>query len=113
MIEQATNAGSQGDAVAAAPDSALTPKASRWRDVVRLLRPHQWVKNVLLFLPLLLAHKVGDWPRWRDVLTGFLSFSLAASSVYVVNDWRDVEADRRHHRKRDRPFASGRLPLAW
>jgi 4-hydroxybenzoate polyprenyltransferase len=77
-----------------------------------LLRPHQWAKNFLVFLPLLLSHQVRDVHRWASVLTAFAAFCLAASSVYVFNDWRDVEQDRRHPTKRRRPLASGRLPLA-
>ena len=93
-----------------ARDPAASPR--RWA-VLALLRPHQWAKNFLVFLPLLLSHQVRDVHRWAGVLTAFVAFCLAASSVYVFNDWRDVEQDRRHPTKRGRPLASGRLPLAY
>lgn len=77
--------------------------------VVRACRPHQWAKNVLLFLPILAAHRAGDREALLRVGLAFVSFSLVASSVYVLNDVLDVEADRQHPRKRHRPFASGAL----
>ena len=74
----------------------------------KAIRIHQWAKNVLIFLPLLLAHT-----RNAGVLAGaalaFLSFGLCASATYIVNDLLDLDADRQHPRKRRRPFASGDL----
>lgn len=83
-------------------------KALEW---VMALRAHQWVKNLLIFLPLLLAHQIAKPALLSDALIAFLAFSLCASSVYVLNDLLDLEADRQHPRKRLRPFASGRLDL--
>jgi 4-hydroxybenzoate polyprenyltransferase len=77
--------------------------------VVRALRVEQWVKNLLLFLPLLMAPEVGRLSLYDNALLAFLSFSLSASAVYVLNDLVDLEADRRHARKRHRPFAAGEL----
>jgi 4-hydroxybenzoate polyprenyltransferase len=77
--------------------------------LIRVLRIHQWPKNLLLFLPILAAHLAGDRSAVLKVGLGFLSFSLVASSVYVLNDVLDVENDRMHPRKRLRPFASGAL----
>src|SRR4051794_12394852 len=91
MTEQATNRGSETDGAGSVSAGTATAalespaRGVRIRDVLALLRPHQWVKNVLLFLPLMLAHKLGDWHRWRDLLIAFVAFCLAASSVYVVN----------------------------
>ncbi len=79
-----------------------------WR---RALRVHQWVKNILLFVPLFAAHQMTNTALWGSVLLGFLAFSLCASSVYIVNDLLDLESDRAHPRKRMRPFASGALPV--
>jgi 4-hydroxybenzoate polyprenyltransferase len=79
--------------------------------LLRVLRLHQWSKNLLLFLPLLAAHRAGDRAGLARVALAFLSFGLVASSVYVLNDVLDVESDRRHPRKRKRPFASGALGL--
>jgi 4-hydroxybenzoate polyprenyltransferase len=79
--------------------------------LLRALRPHQWVKNVLLLLPLLAAHEFG-LTALIPVLWGIAAFSAAASSIYVVNDLLDLEADRLHPTKRRRPFASGAVPIA-
>jgi len=84
------------------------------RDPVTLmllaLRPHQWVKNLLLLVPLALAHQILDpLPLVRAIL-GTLTFCLVASAGYLVNDLLDSEADRHDPEKRRRPFASGRLP---
>jgi len=76
--------------------------------VLRALRPHQWAKNLLIFLPLLLAHVIAV-NRLLDALLAFCCFSLTASSAYIVNDLLDIEDDRRHAQKRQRPFATGDL----
>jgi 4-hydroxybenzoate polyprenyltransferase len=77
--------------------------------LVRALRPHQWVKNLLVFVPILLDHRLKE----PEVLTrgamAFVAFCLAASGAYVLNDILDLEADRGHPIKRNRPFASGAL----
>ena len=78
---------------------------------LRALRPHQWLKNLLLFVPLLTAHQWANHTAVGHLLLAFLAFSLAASSVYVLNDLLDLSADRLHLRKRTRPFAAGELPL--
>ncbi len=88
------------------------PECSKLTAVLRALRPHQWVKNLLLFLPLVAAHKVGDVPSLVAAMLAFVAFGLTASAVYLLNDLSDLPADRRHPRKRRRPFASGDLPLA-
>jgi 4-hydroxybenzoate polyprenyltransferase len=79
---------------------------------LRAIRLHQWAKNTLIFLPVLLAHVHAPGPVVA-VCLAFLSFGLAASATYIVNDLLDLEADRHHPRKRRRPFASGDLsPIA-
>ncbi len=75
------------------------------------LRIHQWLKNTLVFVPMLGAHEIASWRIWADGTLAFISFSLCASSVYVLNDLLDLPSDRLHPRKCDRPFASGTLPL--
>ncbi|HVO49235.1 MAG TPA: UbiA family prenyltransferase [Steroidobacteraceae bacterium] len=80
--------------------------------VWRALRPHQWSKNVLVFVPLLAAHRATDMLVWLAGLRGFVAFCLCASAVYVVNDLLDLEADRAHPRKCRRPFAAGELSIA-
>ena len=74
------------------------------------LRPHQWLKNLLVFLPMLAAHRLDAETLLQSGLA-FAAFCLVASSVYVLNDLIDLSADRTHPRKRRRPFASGSLPI--
>jgi 4-hydroxybenzoate polyprenyltransferase len=81
--------------------------------VLKEMRVHQWVKNVLIFLPLLSAHRFSDTAAVLAACIAFASFSLCASSVYLLNDMLDLDADRRHERKRSRPFAAGNLPLSF
>ncbi len=80
------------------------------RDLFRALRPHQWVKNVLLLLPVVAAHTFA-LPTLALVLLGILAFSAAASTIYIVNDLLDLEADRLHPQKKYRPFARGAVPI--
>ena len=79
---------------------------------VRGLRLHQWLKNLLLLLPLLGAHRWGDFAAWTSVLEAFVAFGCCASGVYLVNDLVDLENDRQHERKRLRPMASGKISVA-
>lgn len=79
--------------------------------VLKAIRMHQWTKNFLVFVPLLAAHKLGDLHLALQAMLAFISFSLCASSIYVLNDLLDLESDRCHVRKKHRPFASGALPL--
>ena len=79
------------------------------RALIKAIRPQQWAKNVLVFVPMLAGHGWLDPTAWRGAMLAFLALSATASSVYLVNDAADIDADRRHHRKRNRPFASGRL----
>ncbi len=81
-----------------------------WRDLKRALRPHQWVKNSLLILPMIAAHDFTLSTLWL-VLAGIVAFSAAASSIYIVNDLLDLEADRLHPTKCRRPFATGAVPI--
>lgn len=82
------------------------------RASIKALRPHQWSKNALLLLPMILAPEFPNGPTIRRGLLALLAFSLSASAGYVLNDVLDVSADRLHPTKRHRPFASGALPLA-
>jgi len=78
---------------------------------LRALRVHQWLKNLLLFVPLLTAFSFLDVGKLGITALAFLAFSLAASATYIVNDLWDLENDRSHPRKRLRPFASARIPI--
>jgi 4-hydroxybenzoate polyprenyltransferase len=80
--------------------------------ILRALRPHQWAKNVLVLVPLFTAHRLGELDALASNVAALVAFSLCASSVYVLNDMLDLEADRAHPRKSKRPFASGDLSLA-
>jgi 4-hydroxybenzoate polyprenyltransferase len=79
----------------------------------RALRPHQWLKNLLLFVPLLAAHQWASLEGWLKLGQFFVAFSLTASSVYLLNDLADLDSDRRHSLKKNRPMAAGNLPLIW
>ena len=82
------------------------------RAAIRALRPHQWAKNSLVLVPLLAAHLVSDLQAVLAALLAVAAFCLCASSVYILNDLLDLEADRAHPRKSQRPFASGELSIA-
>jgi len=84
---------------------------SRLRVFLKAIRVHQWVKNILIFVPLLTAHKLAEPALLVNAFYAFIAFSLCSSSVYLLNDLLDLEADRLHPTKRQRPFASGDLPL--
>ncbi len=80
--------------------------------VLRSLRVHQWVKNALVFVPLILGGLLLEADAWGYALLGFIALCLAASATYVVNDLRDLHNDRKHWSKSKRPIASGELPVA-
>ena len=109
--------GTSEAAVSMQRDKALDHVASpvTLGTIRRALRVEQWVKNLLVFLPLVMGREVGEPRLYDDALLAFFAFSLCASAVYVLNDLVDLEADRRHETKRHRPFAAGELsaPLGW
>jgi 4-hydroxybenzoate polyprenyltransferase len=86
-------------------------KSDTFGQFVKAIRVHQWVKNLLIFAPIIAAHQVSDTSRLLKATLAFAAFSLCASAVYLLNDLVDLEADRQHPRKCRRPFASGSLPL--
>lgn len=83
----------------------------QWGDLFKAFRPHQWVKNILLVLPMLAAHEL-SMATLMLVILGMASFSAAASCIYQVNDLLDLEADRLHVKKCNRPYASGAVPIS-
>lgn len=89
---------------------APSSQVSKSRAVLAAMRPHQWLKNLLIFLPLIAAHN-GEPTAWLLGVAGFVCFSLVASAVYIANDLCDLAADRAHPRKKNRPFASGALAI--
>ena len=98
------------DLTAAGKQVATYAGGWKMRDLIRALRPHQWVKNILLVLPMIAAHDFA-FPTLIMVLLGMVAFSAAASAIYIVNDLLDLEADRLHQKKRHRPFAAGEVPI--
>jgi 4-hydroxybenzoate polyprenyltransferase len=82
-----------------------------WGSLWRSLRPEHWIKNFLVFVPIVMAHELHDATRLMRVLIVFVSFSLCASGVYLLNDLFDLEADRLHPKKKLRPLPSGKLPV--
>ncbi len=80
-------------------------------DYLKALRLQQWSKNVLVFVPLLGAHRMGELDLLAQAIIAFLAFGLCASSVYLLNDLLDLPADRMHPNKRNRPFAAGTVPI--
>jgi len=88
------------------------PEAN-WVSYLKALRPFQWLKNFLLFVPLLAAHQIFAGKLWAKDWLAFFAFACCASSGYLFNDLLDLPADRHHPQKRLRPFASGDLPLTY
>ncbi|MFQ6550880.1 UbiA family prenyltransferase [Aestuariibius insulae] len=95
--------GGEVETLVPAPDPA---KQARIR--LKAMRPHQWLKNLLIFVPAIAAHNPG---ALGITALAFIAFSLAASSIYLINDMLDLQVDRRHPRKRNRPFAAGTLSV--
>lgn len=83
------------------------------RDHLKLLRPKDWAKNLFLFIPSFFAGKLFEPSSFQEqflvLIGGFFAFSFLASSIYIINDYRDVEDDRKHPVKRNRPLASGKV----
>lgn len=86
-------------------------KKIRIQDVLQEMRAHQWLKNLLLFVPLIMAHRIEDQGAFFAAIVGFFSFSLLASSMYVMNDLLDISSDRAHPTKYLRPIAFGTIPI--
>jgi len=93
---------------------AIFPVAqSNWKVWLKLLRVHQWAKNVLIFIPLLLSDQIFNLTLIQNTLIAFFAFSLVASAGYVLNDLLDLNADRSHPTKCKRPFAAGLIPIQY
>ncbi len=86
--------------------------AGGWKpiDLLKALRPHQWIKNILLLMPMIAAHQT-DILGFEIILAAMVAFSFAASSIYIVNDLLDLDSDRQHEKKFARPFAAGKVPI--
>ena len=98
--------------VGTAPVAVFNDRSQTFKSWLKAVRLHQWAKNTLIFVPLLLAHAWNSdtfASTFAGAVTAFLSFGLCASATYIINDLLDIEADRKHPRKRNRPFAAGDL----
>ena len=80
-------------------------------EYIKAIRAYQWIKNLLIFVPLITSHTFYDFNKVAFAVIGFLSFCLVASSGYIINDLFDLNSDRSHPRKQFRPFASGSLSI--
>ena len=94
-------------------NSAGDHRGATVRDYFNALRPRHWLKNLLVFVAILAAHRFVEPALLVRTFVEFLAFCCCASSGYLINDLLDLQADRQHPQKRLRPFASGRLPLAY
>jgi HAD superfamily hydrolase (TIGR01490 family) len=92
-------------------DGATARRAARnaTLDLLRLMRPHQWIKNAFVFVGLLFGHAWGNAPMMTAAALAAMAFCLCSSAIYVVNDFADRERDRAHPKKRNRPLASGQV----
>ena len=78
---------------------------------IKLIRVHQWVKNLLIFVPLLLAHQINNFEKLSSLFIAFFSFSFGASSLYIINDLLDIASDRQHASKKFRPIPAGIISI--
>jgi len=92
-------------------EAEIDDRPSVARAALRAMRPYQWVKNLLVFVPIVTAHALGEFSAWIGAAAMFLAFCAAASGIYLINDLSDLSSDRRHPRKRHRPLASGALSI--
>ena len=81
------------------------------KEYIKLIRVKHWIKNLLIFLPIFFSKNLGNQEKIISVIIGFISFSFVASSIYIINDIRDVEKDRKHPIKKNRPIASGKISI--
>lgn len=94
-------------------EADFPPEGNKLVELGKALRLYQWVKNGLVFLPAILAHRLLEPPVAVAAATMFIAFSLAASGCYILNDLLDLPSDRANPRKRGRPFACGSLPVSF
>ena len=83
------------------------------RSVAKAMRLHQWIKNLLVFLPVFLGHHVLERPILLTAARAFFAFSFCASALYLINDLLDLSSDRQHSEKRFRPIAAGEISIPW
>jgi 4-hydroxybenzoate polyprenyltransferase len=94
------------------PYAVLSRSPATFRIFYRALRIHQWVKNLLVFIPLMLGGKFYEISAWSNACVAFLALGMLASSTYLINDLWDIREDRRHWSKRARPLAAGEFSVS-
>ena len=82
-----------------------------FKSIIKVFRIHHWIKNLLLFIPLITAHEFYNIDLIFLLCLAFLSFSFCASSIYIINDILDINNDKEHPNKKERPFASGKITI--
>ena len=97
--------------VVASRPPVAAPRRTSGRAVLHLLRPHHWVKNILVLVPTLLAHEWGIFGVARNALLAVVCFCLTASAGYIINDLIDLEVDRNHATKKRRPLVTGEVSI--
>lgn len=113
IVVNASDATAQAARARAKVTVQLPPRVSPWRALLKAMRPHQWSKNVLVFVTIVVDETYGDGALLLATLVAFVAFCLCSSAVYLINDMLDLSADRRHSKKCQRPFASGDAPLVF
>lgn len=83
------------------------------RYIIKAMRPKQWIKNIFIFAGIVFDRQLGNMEALSTTIFGVILFSLLASAVYIINDISDIKSDRLHPTKKNRPIASGALPLGW
>jgi len=78
---------------------------------IKIMRPHHYIKNVLILLPIIFSKNIFNWELLKNTIVGVIAFSLMSSIVYIINDIMDVESDRKHEKKKFRPIASGEVSV--
>jgi decaprenyl-phosphate phosphoribosyltransferase len=73
-------------------------------DYLKLLRPKDWAKNLFILLPVFFSGELFEWSKYPALIGGIIAFSCLASSIYIINDYRDIEDDRKHHEKKSGPW---------
>jgi 4-hydroxybenzoate polyprenyltransferase len=112
IVVNANRSVADGAAARTSIEKRIANGSSPFFAALRALRPYQWVKNLLVVVPIATAHALNDPVGWTNAGWIFAAFCATASSIYIVNDLLDMQADRQHPRKRRRPFASGALSPA-
>jgi len=80
-----------------------------YQNILKLIRPHQYIKNLFIFAPLFFVGQIANVELFLNLVVTFIAFSISASAIYILNDFQDIEEDRQHPEKKYRPLASGAI----